>query len=183
MKTAQLMDSGYGDDRPAPVQAPPRDTVVPILPAATFPAARPAPAQVVAQPVPRSARLLGWMRGHLGDWLLAVVSIGTVLLLWELATRFRLDFYIRFNNIPTPAEVFDKVIEVNRKRRRLVFSQREAQRNSRDARKESLLGELKEGEVRSGVVSGLRDFGAFVDLGGASRSMCCASTTKASALA
>jgi small subunit ribosomal protein S1 len=60
-----------------------------------------------------------------------------------------------------------KVIEVNRKRRRLVFSQREAQRNTRDARKESLLGELKEGEVRSGVVSGLRDFGAFVDLGGA----------------
>src|SRR5690606_33364529 len=60
-----------------------------------------------------------------------------------------------------------KVIEVNRKRRRLVFSQREAQRNSRDARKESLLGELEEGEVRKGVVSGLRDFGAFVDLGGA----------------
>lgn len=60
-----------------------------------------------------------------------------------------------------------KVIEVNRKRRRLVFSQREAQRNTRDARKELLLGELKEGEIRSGVVSGLRDFGAFVDLGGA----------------
>ena len=60
-----------------------------------------------------------------------------------------------------------KVIEVNRKRRRLVFSQREAQRNTRDARKESLLSELKEGEIRSGVVSGLRDFGAFVDLGGA----------------
>jgi small subunit ribosomal protein S1 len=60
-----------------------------------------------------------------------------------------------------------KVIEVNRKRRRLVFSQREAQRDRRDARKESLLGELKEGEIRSGVVSGLRDFGAFVDLGGA----------------
>ena len=59
------------------------------------------------------------------------------------------------------------MIEVNRKRRRLVFSQREAQRNSRDARKESLLGELKEGEIRSGIVSGLRDFGAFVDLGGA----------------
>lgn len=60
-----------------------------------------------------------------------------------------------------------KVIEVNRKRRRLVFSQREAQRNTRDARKESLLSELKEGEIRSGIVSGLRDFGAFVDLGGA----------------
>jgi small subunit ribosomal protein S1 len=60
-----------------------------------------------------------------------------------------------------------KVIEVNRKRRRLVLSQRDAQRGRRDLRKESLLEELKEGEVRKGVVSGLRDFGAFVDLGGA----------------
>lgn len=60
-----------------------------------------------------------------------------------------------------------KVIEVNRKRRRLVFSQRDAQRDSRDARKEVLLDQLREGEVRQGVVSGLRDFGAFVDLGGA----------------
>ncbi len=60
-----------------------------------------------------------------------------------------------------------KVIEVNRKRRRLVFSQRDAQRGRREARKELLLDELKEGEVRTGVVSGLRDFGAFVDLGGA----------------
>ena len=60
-----------------------------------------------------------------------------------------------------------KIIEVNRKRRRLVFSQRDASRGSREARKEVLLEELKEGEVRKGVVSGLRDFGAFVDLGGA----------------
>lgn len=60
-----------------------------------------------------------------------------------------------------------KVIEVNRKRRRLVFSQRDAQRMTREARKETLLDELAEGETRKGVVSGLRDFGAFVDLGGA----------------
>jgi small subunit ribosomal protein S1 len=60
-----------------------------------------------------------------------------------------------------------KVIEVNRKRRRLVLSQRDAQRGRRDLRKESLLEELQEGEIRKGVVSGLRDFGAFVDLGGA----------------
>ncbi len=60
-----------------------------------------------------------------------------------------------------------KVIEVNRKRRRLVFSQRDAQRGRREANKEALLGELKEGDVRTGKVSGLRDFGAFVDLGGA----------------
>jgi small subunit ribosomal protein S1 len=60
-----------------------------------------------------------------------------------------------------------KIIEVNRRRRRLVLSQREAQREIRDASKDELLSELKEGDTRRGVVSGLRDFGAFVDLGGA----------------
>ncbi|NWF69350.1 MAG: S1 RNA-binding domain-containing protein [Chloroflexi bacterium] len=60
-----------------------------------------------------------------------------------------------------------KVIEVNRKRRRLVFSQRDALRGNREARKEILLDELREGDIRKGIVSGLRDFGAFVDLGGA----------------
>jgi small subunit ribosomal protein S1 len=60
-----------------------------------------------------------------------------------------------------------KVIEVNRRRRRLVLSQREAQREIRDATKNELLESLKEGDIRSGIVSGLRDFGAFVDLGGA----------------
>ncbi len=60
-----------------------------------------------------------------------------------------------------------KVIEVNRKRRRLVFSQLEAEQENRAARKEALLRELTEGATRKGVVSGLCDFGAFVDLGGA----------------
>lgn len=60
-----------------------------------------------------------------------------------------------------------KVIEVNHKRRRLVFSQREAQREHREARKKQLLTNLEEGQVVKGKVSGLRDFGAFVDLGGA----------------
>lgn len=60
-----------------------------------------------------------------------------------------------------------KIIEVNRRRRRLVLSQREAQREIRDASKNELLETLKEGETRRGIVSGLRDFGAFVDLGGA----------------
>jgi small subunit ribosomal protein S1 len=60
-----------------------------------------------------------------------------------------------------------KIIEVNHKRRRLVFSQREAVREQRAIIKEQLMDELKEGDVCEGVVSGLRDFGAFVDLGGA----------------
>jgi small subunit ribosomal protein S1 len=60
-----------------------------------------------------------------------------------------------------------KVLEVNHKRRRLVFSQREAMREKREARKDILLDKLDEGQTITGVVSGLRDFGAFVDLGGA----------------
>ena len=60
-----------------------------------------------------------------------------------------------------------KVLEVDWKRRRLVFSQRDARREQRESQKESLLSSLREGDVHSGVVSGLRDFGAFVDLGGA----------------
>lgn len=54
------------------------------------------------------------------------------------------------------------VIEVNQRRRRLVLSRRAAQRRQR----QELLQELEEGQVRTGVVRNLVDFGAFVDLGG-----------------
>lgn len=60
-----------------------------------------------------------------------------------------------------------KVIEVDQARRRLIFSEREAQREWRAQQKARLLSELKEGDVVSGTVTGLRDFGAFVNLGGA----------------
>ncbi len=60
-----------------------------------------------------------------------------------------------------------KVIEVDRRRRRLVFSQRDAQKEWEDKRKQELLQDLNEGDIVSGRVSGLRDFGIFVDLGGA----------------
>lgn len=60
-----------------------------------------------------------------------------------------------------------KVIEVDQARRRLIFSEREAQRETRALQKARLLAELKEGDVVRGTVTGLRDFGAFVNLGGA----------------
>jgi small subunit ribosomal protein S1 len=60
-----------------------------------------------------------------------------------------------------------KVIEVDRQRQRLVLSQRNAQKEYREKQKGKLLGGLVEGQVRKGIVTGLRDFGAFVDLGGA----------------
>jgi small subunit ribosomal protein S1 len=60
-----------------------------------------------------------------------------------------------------------KVIEINRKRKRLILSERAALRLVREAQKAELLSSLRPGEVRQGVVSSLTDFGAFVDLGGA----------------
>lgn len=59
-----------------------------------------------------------------------------------------------------------KVIEVDRHRRRLVFSQRDAQKEWDELQKGELLDRLQEGDVLHGRVSGLRDFGIFVDLGG-----------------
>jgi small subunit ribosomal protein S1 len=60
-----------------------------------------------------------------------------------------------------------RIIEVNRRRRRLILSVRAAERTWRRQQKEQLLEELKVGEIRHGTVSHLCDFGAFVDLGGA----------------
>ena len=54
------------------------------------------------------------------------------------------------------------VIEVGQQRRRLVLSERVAGRH----RRQQLLAELMEGDVRTGVVRNLAKFGAFVDLGG-----------------
>jgi small subunit ribosomal protein S1 len=67
--------------------------------------------------------------------------------------------------VGTPVQV--KIIEINRKRKRLILSERAALRQVREAQKEKLLDELRVGEVRTGRVSSLTDFGAFVDLGGA----------------
>ena len=64
-------------------------------------------------------------------------------------------------------EIKMKVLEVNRSRNRAIFSERQAVQESRDAQKAKLIQELNEGEVRSGVVTGISSFGAFVDLGGA----------------
>jgi small subunit ribosomal protein S1 len=54
------------------------------------------------------------------------------------------------------------VIEADSRGQRLVLSERRARR----AQRKRLIAELTEGDVRTGTVSSLVDFGAFVDLGG-----------------
>lgn len=60
-----------------------------------------------------------------------------------------------------------KVIEINRNRNRLILSERQAVQESREIKKDELLARLQEGDVRTGTVSSVCDFGAFVDIGGA----------------
>jgi small subunit ribosomal protein S1 len=59
------------------------------------------------------------------------------------------------------------VIEVDRERRRLILSERVALQETRESLKERLLDELSEGDVRTGRVTSLADFGAFVNIDGA----------------
>ena len=60
-----------------------------------------------------------------------------------------------------------KVIELNRRRNRAILSERAAVQEKRAAEKERLLLELQEGDVKEGTVTSIRDFGIFVDIGGA----------------
>jgi small subunit ribosomal protein S1 len=60
-----------------------------------------------------------------------------------------------------------KVIEVDRQRHRLILSERSALQETRETIKDRLLDELVEGSVRSGRVTSLADFGAFVNIDGA----------------
>ena len=59
------------------------------------------------------------------------------------------------------------VIEVDRDRRRLILSERAASSETRDSIKERVIDELEEGEIRTGRVTSLADFGAFVNINGA----------------
>lgn len=46
--------------------------------------------------------------------ILAIVSIGALFLVWYLGTKYQLNFYIRFKNVPTPDDVLQQALEVAR---------------------------------------------------------------------
>jgi small subunit ribosomal protein S1 len=64
-------------------------------------------------------------------------------------------------------EVEFKIVELNRRRNRAIFSERAALQAWKQIQKMRLVQELNEGETRRGRVAGISNFGAFVDLGGA----------------
>ncbi len=59
-----------------------------------------------------------------------------------------------------------KIIKINKERRNVVLSRRELLEDRRREAKRELLKEIKAGQIRSGMVKNITDFGAFIDLNG-----------------
>lgn len=59
-----------------------------------------------------------------------------------------------------------RITEVNPARRRLILSRRQLLAEEREVSSSQMLDEIHPGQVRNGVVKSLKDFGAFIDLGG-----------------
>ncbi|MBN1953430.1 MAG: S1 RNA-binding domain-containing protein [Anaerolineae bacterium] len=59
-----------------------------------------------------------------------------------------------------------QVIEADRERNRLILSEKAAEAGKKQAERQNLLSTMKEGEICSGRVSNLTNFGAFIDVGG-----------------
>lgn len=59
-----------------------------------------------------------------------------------------------------------KVLEIERGRRKVVLSRKKALEEERNRMKEKTLGELEPGQIVSGEVARLTNFGAFINLGG-----------------
>ena len=59
-----------------------------------------------------------------------------------------------------------QVAKINKLRRNLILSRREVVQKERELVRDKLWNELEKDQRRSGVVKGITDFGAFIDLGG-----------------
>ncbi len=59
-----------------------------------------------------------------------------------------------------------KILKIDEARRNIVVSRRKLLEDQREEMKKKLLGEIEVGQIRTGVVKNIAEFGAFVDLGG-----------------
>lgn len=77
-------------------------------------------------------------------------------------------------DIRRPADIGDYIgrtvqcviLKIDEARRNIVVSRRKLIEDQREQMKRALLQQIKQGEIRKGVVKNIADFGAFVDLGG-----------------
>jgi small subunit ribosomal protein S1 len=59
-----------------------------------------------------------------------------------------------------------KIVKINKPRKNIVVSRKDALMQEREEARGKLIGQLKKGEIRKGRVKNITDFGAFIDLGG-----------------
>ena len=63
-------------------------------------------------------------------------------------------------------EIEAEIIKIDAERKNIVVSRRKVLEEERKMHRESLVQELQVGDLRTGVVKNITDFGAFIDLGG-----------------
>jgi small subunit ribosomal protein S1 len=95
---------------------------------------------------------------------------GLVVKLWGVDT-FLPGSQVALRQVPNLEEMIGeeiqcRIIKKNKRRRNVVVSRRIVLELEREDKKRSLISELEKGQVRTGVVKNITDFGAFVDLGG-----------------
>jgi ribosomal protein S1 len=78
---------------------------------------------------------------------------------------------IDYNRVEDPAIYINQrllvmVTEANQRQKNLVVSRRDLLEQERAEQREKTWAELEEGQVRQGVIRSIKDYGAFVDLGG-----------------
>jgi NitT/TauT family transport system permease protein len=102
------------EQRPEPakdVAAEPTAKASPALPDLPAPALDPIPTTVLLRKVLQGL-LTKFTRERLITALLGGISIAALFLFWYFGTKYRLEFYIRFKNVPTPYEVYQQLTQV-----------------------------------------------------------------------
>ena len=104
------------------------------------------------------ARCIGMVKGGLE---LEVANHKAFMPASQVDTHFVKDISIFLNE-----KVRCEIIELNRKRGRIVLSRRKVVAAEQERRREELLGTLEIGRQMTGVITTIQPYGAFADIGG-----------------
>ncbi|HHX76723.1 MAG TPA: 30S ribosomal protein S1, partial [Firmicutes bacterium] len=107
------------------------------------------------------------MKGRVKD----AVPAGIIIALDAGLEGFMPGSLVDFKYIPDFKELIGKemefkVIEINRERAKIILSKKKVLEEEQEKKKTDTLNRIKEGDIISGEVKRLTDFGAFVDVGG-----------------
>jgi small subunit ribosomal protein S1 len=105
--------------------------------------------------------LPGRVKGKVKGGLLVNIGVDAFLPASQIDTQspINLDQYI--------GNIYEfKILKINQDRKNIVISRRELIEEERQEKRKVLLGEIKVGDIRAGIVKNTTDYGAFVDIDG-----------------